>query len=52
MRDDKYWDEISVNTMLMTEKQIIDYEKDLENLYISLKIKKLKYKIKKPVKVF
>ncbi|EIB34246.1 hypothetical protein cje13_08337, partial [Campylobacter jejuni subsp. jejuni 86605] len=23
-----------------------------ENLYISLKIKKLKYKIKKPVKVF
>ena len=36
MRDDKYWDEISVNTMLMTEKQIIDYEKDLENLYISL----------------
>lgn len=36
MREYEYWEQASVKTMLMTERAILDYEKDLDNLYVSL----------------
>lgn len=36
MRDDKYWEEASVNTIIMGEKIVLNYEKELDSLYISL----------------
>ena len=30
MRDDKYWEEASVNTIIMGEKIVLNYEKELE----------------------
>lgn len=36
MRDYGYWEKASVKTMLMTERAILGYEKDLDNLYVAL----------------
>lgn len=36
MRDTKYWEDASVNCMLMTERSVTAYEKDLESLYAVL----------------
>lgn len=36
MRDEKYWEDASVNTIIMGEKIVLNYEKELESLYTSL----------------
>lgn len=36
MRDKKYWQNSSINTVVLAEKITLDYEKDLENLYLDL----------------